>query len=64
MLLRRIGVKRKEEAMLDSLKTVATGTGGVIVTWMEWLPIAIRCLIGVATFVYVCVKVYKEARGG
>ena len=63
MLLKRIKEKRKGEAMLDSLKTVATGTGGLVVTWMEWLPIAIRCLIGVATFVYVCVKIYKETKG-
>ena len=46
--------------MLDSLKIVAAGGSGIAVTWMEWLPIAVRVLVGLATFVYICAKTYKE----
>ena len=45
--------------MIDSLKTVTAGAGGVVVTWMEWLPMAIRVAVGVATFIYICLKIYK-----
>ena len=45
--------------MIDSLKTTMAGAGGVVVTWMEWLPMVIRILVGLATFVYICVKIYK-----
>ena len=46
--------------MVDSLKTVTAGAGGITITWMEALPIMVRVLVGIATFVYICVKVYKE----
>ena len=45
--------------MIDSLKTTTTGIGGLVVTWMEWLPMIIRPLVGLATFVYICLKIYK-----
>ena len=45
--------------MIDSLRTTSAGVGGMVVTWMEWLPIAIRVLVGVATFIYICLKIYK-----
>jgi hypothetical protein len=45
--------------MIDSLKTTTAGTGAVVVTWMEWLPIAVRVMVGVATFIYILVKIYK-----
>ena len=48
--------------MVDSLKTVAAGAGGVTVTWLEWLPVAVRVLVGLATFVYICVKIYKQIK--
>ena len=48
--------------MLDSLKTVAAGATGVTVTWIEWLPVAVRCAVGIATFAYICVKIYKELK--
>ena len=48
--------------MIDSLKTVAAGAGGITVTWIEWLPIAVRIAVGIATFAYVCVKIYKETK--
>jgi hypothetical protein len=48
--------------MIDSLKTVAAGAGGITITWIEWLPIAVRIAVGIATFAYICVKVYKETK--
>ena len=48
--------------MIDSLKTVVAGAGGITITWLEWLPVAIRVLVGLATFTYICVKIYKETK--
>ena len=45
--------------MIDSLKTATAGAGGIVVTWMEWLPMLVRVLVGLATFIYICVKIYK-----
>tara|TARA_R100000664_G_scaffold32177_1_gene46688 strand:- start:20 stop:166 length:147 start_codon:yes stop_codon:yes gene_type:complete len=45
--------------MIDSLKTTTAGTSAVVLTWVEWLPLAIRVLVGVATFIYICLKIYK-----
>ena len=45
--------------MLDSFKTPTAGTSAMVVTWMEWLPIAVRVLVGFATFLYICLKIYK-----
>ena len=50
--------------MLDSLRTVTAGAGGIVVTWMEWLPILVRVLVGLATFIYICVKIYKLLKNG
>ena len=46
--------------MLDSLKTVTAGATGMTVTWLEWLPVVVRVLVGLATFVYICAKIYTE----
>jgi len=32
---------------------------GITVTWIEWLPVAVRVLVGLATFAYICLKIYK-----
>ena len=45
--------------MIDSLRTVTAGAGGMVVTWMEWLPMMVRVLVGAATFIYICLKIYK-----
>ena len=45
--------------MLDSIRPLLAGVGGVAVTWLEWLPVAVRVLVGLATFVYICIKIYK-----
>ena len=48
--------------MIDSTKTVLAGAGGITVTWIEWLPVAVRIAVGIATFAYICVKIYKETK--
>tara|TARA_Y100001938_G_scaffold145641_1_gene222743 strand:+ start:8849 stop:8998 length:150 start_codon:yes stop_codon:yes gene_type:complete len=48
--------------MVDSLKTVTAGASGVTITWLEFLPMMVRVAVGIATFVYICVKIYKEIK--
>ena len=48
--------------MLDSIRPLVAGVGGLTVTWLEWLPVVVRVLVGLATFVYICVKIYKLAK--
>jgi len=45
--------------MIDSIRTLLAGVGGLVVTWLDWLPIVVRVLVGLASFVYICVKIYK-----
>ena len=52
-------ILKLENTMIDSLKTTTAGTGAMVVTWMEWLPIAVSLMGGVATFLYICLKIYK-----
>lgn len=48
--------------MIDSVKTTAASVTGISVTWIEWLPVAVRVAVGVATFVYICAKAYNEIK--
>ena len=48
--------------MIDSLKTVAAGAGGIGITWIEWLPVAVRVGVGIATIIYISIKAYNEYR--
>ena len=48
--------------MIDSLKTVTAGAGGITITWIEWLPVTVRIAVGIATFAYICVKIYNETK--
>ncbi len=45
--------------MIDTLRTTTAGAGGIVVTLVEFLPVAVRVLVGLATFCYICVKIYK-----
>ena len=45
--------------MIDSLRTLTAGIGGMAITWLDWMPVLVRVLVGLATFVYICVKIYK-----
>tara|TARA_B100000131_G_C18010235_1_gene570163 strand:+ start:399 stop:560 length:162 start_codon:yes stop_codon:yes gene_type:complete len=48
--------------VLDSLRTTTAGVSGMIVTWMEWLPMVVRVLVGLATFIYIMVKIVREIK--
>ena len=48
--------------MVDSLKTVAVSATGLGATWIEWLPVVIRVLVGLATLVYLFVKIHNELK--
>ena len=40
-------------------KTLMAGLSGITVTWIDWLPVAVRVMVGLATFAYICLKIYK-----
>ena len=48
--------------MADSLKTVAVSATGLGTTWVEWLPVTVRVLVGLATLVYLFVKIHNELK--
>jgi hypothetical protein len=48
--------------MIESAKITTAGIGGMLVTWMEWLPMIVRILVGLATFVYLAVKIVREIK--
>tara|TARA_Y100001936_G_C15615022_1_gene428645 strand:+ start:244 stop:393 length:150 start_codon:yes stop_codon:yes gene_type:complete len=48
--------------MVDSVKTTFVGMTGMSVTWLEWMPVVVRILVGLATFVYLLVKIRKELK--
>ena len=48
--------------MLDTLKTSCAGVGGLVLTFMEWLPDLVRLGIGIATLAYMIVKLRKEMK--
>ena len=41
--------------MTDTLKTTATGLGGLYVSLMEWLPDVVSVLVGLATLTYLLI---------
>ena len=48
--------------MIDSLKTTIVGLTGMSITWLEWVPMVVRVLVGAATFVYIIVKIIREIK--
>tara|TARA_R110002074_G_scaffold222155_3_gene392951 strand:- start:25 stop:174 length:150 start_codon:yes stop_codon:yes gene_type:complete len=49
--------------MIDTLKTVSTGTGAYVLTIWGILPDLISMAIGITTLVYLILKIKKEANG-
>jgi hypothetical protein len=49
-----------KEAAIDTLRTLGVGSGGLFVTWLEWLPITVRIMVGVATAFYLVYKGLNE----
>ena len=48
--------------MIDTLKTAGVGVGGFGVQFMSMLPEMVRVGVGLATIVYIVVKIYRELR--
>ena len=48
--------------MLDTLKTTGAGMGGWWLSINGWLPGAVSLGVGVATLVYLIIKIRKELR--
>ena len=48
--------------MIDTLKTAGVGAGGFGVQFMSMLPEMVRVGVGLATIVYIVVKIYRELR--
>ena len=48
--------------LLDTLKTEGVGLGGWGLSISGWLPEVVSLLVGVATLVYLIVKIKKELK--
>ena len=48
--------------MVETIKTNLVAVTGISVTWIEWLPVTVRVLVGLASFVYICVKIRNELK--
>jgi hypothetical protein len=46
--------------VIDTLKVGSAGVGGFAVMCLEWLPEIVRVGVGVATLVYLVLKIKKE----
>ena len=55
----------KEEIMLDAIDTLKTGSIGISGWWLSvsgWLPEIVSLSVGIATLVYLVIKIYKEIK--
>ena len=48
--------------MLDTLKTATVGMGGCWISFLEIVPPFVSVLVGIATFIYMCIKIFKEIK--
>jgi hypothetical protein len=48
--------------MGETLKTSATGLGGFWLSLWEYLPEMVSLSVGIATFVYLVIKIRKEVK--
>jgi hypothetical protein len=46
--------------MIDTVKTTVAGMGGFYVSMMDWLPDMISMAVGIATLIYLILKIKKE----
>jgi len=49
-----------KETIADTLKTLSVGSGGLYVTWLEWVPVTVRIAVGIATVFYLVYKGLNE----
>ena len=50
------------DELLDTLKTEGVGLGGWWLSISGWLPELVSLLVGIATLVYLIVKIKKELK--
>ena len=43
--------------MIDTVKTTVAGMGGFYVSMMDWLPDMISMAVGIATLIYLILKI-------
>jgi len=48
--------------MEETLKTAGTGFGGFLLSLWNWLPEVISLSVGIATLVYLLIKIRKELK--
>ena len=48
--------------MLDTLKTTGTGMGGWWLSISGWLPEVVSLSVGIATLIYLIIKIKKELK--
>ncbi len=48
--------------MIDSAKTMAVSVTGIGVTWIDWLPVVVRVAVGLASLVYLFLKIHNELK--
>ena len=48
--------------MIDTLKTSGAGVGGLVLTFMEWIPDMVRLGIGIVTLAYMMFKLIKAMK--
>tara|TARA_R100000458_G_C8265763_1_gene240825 strand:+ start:492 stop:647 length:156 start_codon:yes stop_codon:yes gene_type:complete len=48
--------------VIDTLKTTGTGVGGWWLSVSGWLPDIVSLLVGIATLVYLILKIAKELK--
>ena len=46
--------------MIDTLKTTGAGLGGFWLSLWSWLPEIVSLCVGIATLVYLIIKIRKE----
>jgi len=55
-------IKKKEKKVIDTLRTSGAGVGGLVLTFMEWIPDMVRLGIGGVTLVYMVFKLIKAMK--
>ena len=48
--------------MIDTLKTTGAGLGGFWISLWNWLPEIVSLSVGIATLVYLVIKIAKELK--
>ena len=48
--------------MIDTLKTTGAGMGGFCISLWNWIPEVVSLSVGMATLVYLLIKISKELR--